>query len=196
MTTILGIEGQNWAVLASDALVSDDDGRRYHLGGVTSKIFNRGKYYIAVAGDIRAMNIVRYVFEPPKPPRSRGEKLDKFIVSQFIPELRAALEDQGYAPSDKKEQATHGSSIVVMVNASIYHIGFDYSWIKNVPGVYYAGSGGDFAIGALAGLCSNYFDHMTATQAADYASTAVEIASRYDIATESPVSVVKDFWET
>jgi hypothetical protein len=61
------------------ALVPKDNG----------KVFKNGNYIIAVAGDVRAINILAHVFKPPVcTATTLGLKLDKFITAVFIPELK------------------------------------------------------------------------------------------------------------
>ena len=192
MTTILAVQGDGWAVLGADSLVSDSDGRRYPLGTATSKIVRRGRYHIAAAGDVRGLNILEHVLEPPDPGKKIGPRLDRFIVSKFIPAMRQSFEDHGYAPSDRKEQAEQGSSVVMTVNGTVYHIGYDYSWLRNDLGVYFAGSGGDVGVGALTALCGGDFRSLTTKSAIENIEFAIEVASMYDIGTESPSTVIVD----
>lgn len=196
MTTILAVQGDGWAALAADSLVSDDAGRRFPLGASTQKIVKRGPYYIAAAGDVRGLNILAYVMELPAPGTRTGSKLDKFIVSKFIPAMKGAFEQHGYAPSDRKEQAEQGSSIIIIVNATVYHIGYDYSWLRNDFGVYYAGSGGDVAVGAFTAICDDSMRELDAESTADCMRYSIEIAAMFDIATECPVMTVIDRQKT
>lgn len=192
MTTVLGVQGDGWSAIGADSLVSDDDGRRYPLGPSTSKIVQRGHYYIAAAGEVRALNILAYVFNPPQPGARSGSKLDRFMISKFVPEMKNAFEDQGYAPSDTKVSAEQGSSVMVSVNGTLYHFGYDYSWIRNTAGVYYAGSGGDVAIGALTALHPEPFEKTEQQDAVEIIKFAIDVASMYDIGTESPSTVIVD----
>lgn len=108
-----------------------------------------GPYLLGAAGDVRAINILAHAFSPPKPGSLVGARLDRFITSKFVPELRSCFEDHGYAYREPKERAVHGSVILAIINGVIYEIDEDYSWVRDASGMYAAGTGGDFAIGAL-----------------------------------------------
>lgn len=149
MTTIIAAQGEKWAVVGYDSLVSDEGGRSFILGRGSSKVVKNGQYLLGAAGDVRAINILAHVFAPPKPNELIGTRLDKFVTSKFIPALRACFEDQGYAPRESKETAQHGSVVLVAVNGTIYEIDEDYSWVRGSTGIYTAGTGGDVALGAM-----------------------------------------------
>ena len=90
MTTILAVQGDGWAVIGADSQWSTDDGR---IGKSTQpKVVSIGKYLVAIAGYTRGANIIQHTFTPPAPPRTQGIKLNKFVVSQFIPAYKAVLE--------------------------------------------------------------------------------------------------------
>jgi len=149
VTTVLAVQGDGWAIVGFDSLVSDDNGRTFILGQGSSKVAKNGPYLLGAAGDLRAINILAHAFTPPKPGNLVGARLDRFITSKFVPELRSCFEDHGYAARETKERATHGSVILAAINGVIYEIDEDYSWIRDASGVYAAGTGGDFAMGAL-----------------------------------------------
>jgi ATP-dependent protease HslVU (ClpYQ) peptidase subunit len=149
MTTIIAAQGEKWAVVGYDSLVSDESGRSFTLGRGSSKVVKNGQYLLGAAGDVRAINILAHVFAPPKPNDLIGTRLDKFVTSKFVPALRTCFEDQGYAPRETKETAQHGSVVLVAVNGAIYEIDEDYSWVRGSTGIYTAGTGGDVALGAM-----------------------------------------------
>lgn len=149
MTTVLAVQGDGWAVVGFDSQVSDENGRMLLLGQGSSKIAKNGPYLLGAAGDVRAINILAHAFNPPKPGPLVGARLDRFITSKFVPELRSCFEDHGYAAREAKERATHGSVVLVIVNGAIYEIDEDYSWVRDASGIYAAGTGGDFALGAM-----------------------------------------------
>jgi hypothetical protein len=104
-----------------------------------------GSYLLGAAGDMRAVNLVGYVFKPPViNPTSYGVKLDKFITTHFIPELKKCFEENSYS-----KDGEHDSQLLVIVNGTIYEIGEDYSWAHDSFGVYAVGSGAHYALGAM-----------------------------------------------
>lgn len=91
MTTILGIQGDGFAVIGVDSRVSEipDEGVTTQIVTLTetnSKVNSNGRYLIGAAGDVRAINILHHAFKPPEcPPNLRGKKLDHFFTVKFIP---------------------------------------------------------------------------------------------------------------
>lgn len=116
-----------------------------------------------------------------------GGKLDTFITGKFIPSLRACFDNQGYSPPDGKDKdhsAEQGSSVVVMVNATIYVIENDYSWTSEASRLYATGTGAPYALGALQGLIAG--KELTLQQAKRIALKAIAIAAKFDPYTGSP----------
>ena len=81
MTTIVGVQGDGFAVVCSDSRISsiDDSGLAYQvttLGTGTSKVAQNGKYLLGAAGDVRAINILHHAFTPPAPTADlKGKKM-------------------------------------------------------------------------------------------------------------------------
>ena len=193
MTTIVGIQGDTYAVICTDSRVSsfDESGMAFQittLGSGTAKIATNGDYLLGAAGDIRAINILHHAFTPPKPPlNALGKKLDQFITRQFVPILRTSFEEQGYAMPERDSSAhiaEQGSTIVVVVHGTIYIIDGDYSWTSDTSGIYAIGTGSSYALGAMQALMSA--KNPTVQQAKSVANKALTVASKFDPYTGSP----------
>lgn len=193
MTTIVGIQGDGYAVVCTDSRISsfDDSGIAYQittLGNGSSKLTTNGKYILGAAGDVRAINILHHAFTPPQPPtNAHGKKLDQFITRQFIPALRTCFEEQGYAKPERDSSehlAEQGSTIIVVIHGTIYIIEGDYSWTSDTSGIYAIGTGAPYALGALQVLVNN--KKLTGQQAKVAINKALTIASRFDPYTGSP----------
>lgn len=196
MTTIIGIQGESYAVLCSDSRITsvDDDGYVSMIQTMrsgSSKIAQVGSYAIGVAGDLRAINLVSHILQPPQPaPSLRGKKLDAFITSKFIPSLRDCFDSNGYSPPPKDSSdhvAEHGSNLLLMVNATIYQIDHDYAWSSDSSGSYAIGTGCAYALGALNILCQK---SPTLPQAKNHALKAIATAAKYDPHTGHPYQVI------
>lgn len=193
MTTIIGIQGEGFAVLCADSRVVsvDESGNASpisHLGNGSSKISQNGPYLIGAAGDVRAINILQHAFSPPTPPANlRGKKLDAFVTSKFIPALRETFDKQGYSTPEREAAhiAQHDSLVIIAIHGTIYVIDGDYSWCADANGYYTLGSGGDYALGAL-----HVLFHKRKTldvQSAKLLITkAISAASKYDAHTGAP----------
>ena len=184
------MQGPDWAVVGFDSRVTEENGRSYVLGRGSAKVVKNGKYLLGAAGDVRAINILAYAFSPPAPNDLTGVRLDRFITSKFVPELRSCFEDHGYAAKEAKEQAQNGSVVLAIVNGQIYEIGEDYAWVRDTTGIYSFGSGGDYALGAM---YANAGENL-ATQGLDKTQKVVRdslaVAARLDVGSGPPFHVM------
>ena len=197
MTTIVGIQGDGYAVLCGDSRIStiDENGNAslsITISSSQSKLCQHGRYVIGVAGDLRAINILQYGFSPPQPsPSLKGKKLDAFFATKFVQELRTCLEFQGYSTSvdrdGRAQQIQQGSQFLIAVNSTIYQIDNDYAWCTDSSGLYSIGSGSAFALGALHALQTR---QPTLAQAKKLASKALSVAAKYDPYTGGPYNTV------
>jgi ATP-dependent protease HslVU (ClpYQ) peptidase subunit len=175
MTTLAAIQGNGWTVIGCDSRASDEDGRFMELS--TDKIINNNGVLIAVSGASRGGNIAQFGWKPPKP--RVGEDLDLFMTRTFIPSMRKAFQDAGFEGKEDGDSAWHDSNLLVSVRGVIYPIFNDYSWDREARNVYYAGSGGDLALGALEAL--NYTKIKTPQEAESILKKAIAIAIKHDI---------------
>lgn len=194
MTTILGIQGEGFAVVCSDSRISDIEDSGYvtqisTLREGSSKVAVNGKYLFGAAGDMRAINILHHAFTPPAPPNLIGKKLDEFITVKFIPALRECFEVQGYAVpeshEDKRHIAEQDSTIIVAVNGFLYVVDGDYAWMSDAHSLYVLGTGYAYALGAMQAMIGNK-KIKTVYQAKTIALKALAIAARNDPHTGAP----------
>ena len=175
MTTLVAIQGDGWSVIGCDSRASDEDGRYMELA--TSKIVNNNGVLIAVSGASRGGNITQFGWKPPKPGATID--LDTFMTKKFIPSMRKAFQDAGFEGKEDGDAAWQDSNLLVSIRGVIYPIFNDYSWDREARRVYYAGSGGDVALGALEAL--NYSKISTPAAAEKAVRRAIEIACKHDI---------------
>jgi len=198
VTTIIGIQGDSFAVICADSRVTevDSDGsatQAISLKEVGFKVAQNGRWLMGVAGDVRAINILTHAFNPPAPPVTlRGRKLDHFITTKFVPALRSCFDAEGYSNplnENSTHQAEHSSVVMAAINGTIYVIDGDYSWLSDSFGVYAIGSGAQFALGSLATAIPSggKVGLRTAKQAA---LKAIAVAGRYDPGTAAPYQVL------
>jgi ATP-dependent protease HslVU (ClpYQ) peptidase subunit len=93
--------------------------------------------------------------------------------------MRKAFQDAGYEGKADGEAAVNESNLLVSVHGVIYPIFEDYSWDREARRVYYAGSGGDIALGALEAM--NYLKISTPQAAEKVLRKAIQIAIKHDI---------------
>ena len=186
MTTIIAVQGDDWAVVGFDSRVTEEGGRSYVLGHGSAKVVKNGSYLLGAAGDVRAINILAYAFRPPKPEALTGSRLDRFITSKFVPALRDCFEEHGYAPKEAKEQAQHGSTVLAIVNGQIYEIGEDYAWVRDTTGIYSFGSGGDYALGAMYAKAGENISKLGIIKTQNAVRDALATAAKLDVGSGPP----------
>ena len=193
MTTVVGIKGSDFAVLAADSRLTsiNDDGMVMSVqtaGASHPKIASVGNYLIGTAGDVRAINIISYVFHPPQPPPSlSGKRLDEFFTAKFIPALKECFDSHGYSMPVRETSnhlAEQSSDLLVAINRTIYQVENDYAWTVDVSGVFAIGSGSEYALGALSILCGEMPN--TVVQAKNVALKALAVAAKHDPHTGFP----------
>lgn len=193
MTTIVAIQGDNFAVVCSDSRIStvDEDG---YVSQITTlregngKLAVNGKYLLGAAGDMRAINLLHHVYQPPSlPPAIYGKKLDQFFTSKVIPSLRECFEQHGYALPDtdqKKHIAEHDSTVLVAVGGVIYVVDGDYSWTSDNQNFYALGTGAAYALGALQVIRGKR--KITINEAKTMVLKSMNVAAKFDPHTGAP----------
>lgn len=171
MTTIAGVQHKTGCVIAADSQTTWGE-RPFNSYGV-DKIVQKGDYLIAIAGDGRAADILNHTWKPPKVTAS-GD-LYGFVVSKVIPSMRKTLTENGWKESsDSKDD--NGIDAIIAIRGQLFSIASDFTVLRDEKGFYGAGSGGNYAVGAL--------------EAGADIQTAVEIAIQYDINSGGVVQVV------
>jgi ATP-dependent protease HslVU (ClpYQ) peptidase subunit len=189
VTTIVGVQGPGWAIVGSDSRVTEEYRRVYTIARGGSKVMKNRKYLLGAAGDMRALNIIAYSFKPPDPLTHVDSRLDRFITSEFVPALRDCFERQGYSQHRTDSgPAESGAQVICIVNGAIYIIGEDYSWVRDVAGLYGIGSGGDYAAGVLHALLPDGTKDITKAKAA--VKSALTVASKLDSGTGPPFNLM------
>ena len=182
MTTIIGIQGDGYCLIAGDTRIAsvDSNGVAYQINTLkteTSKIAVNGKYLI---------NLLTHTLTPPVcPPNLKGKKLDEFITNKLIPAIKEMFEKNGYTvnePNTNTNKAEHDSELLVAINQTLYLIDGDYSWFTDQTGIYALGTGAAYALGAL----HNMPTPKNPAQAKKHALKALATASKYDPNTGNP----------
>lgn len=196
MTTIIGVQGDTFTLLCADSRIvqADEDGSNAMIttaGPGQTKIFTKGKYILGAAGDVRAINLIQHVLNPPQPPASlKGKKLDEFITAKFIPSLKECFEANGFVAGSqdgRPVQAESNANVMLSVNSTIYAIGTDYAWFSDATGLYAVGTGSGYAMAALSALMPK---SPNVKQAKMIALKAISIAAKYDPNTGGPFNTL------
>jgi ATP-dependent protease HslVU (ClpYQ) peptidase subunit len=187
MTTIIGIQGKGWGMIAAESLIVGGD-QKFMATGM-DKVVEKGDFVFAFAGDAIAGDIALHSWNMPKIPR--GVNLDKFMMTDILPSLRQAYADYGYDPApktaDNDPKAEAGFDALFCVKGKIYQIDNDFSWVRDDRGIYGIGSGGSYALGSLARATLSQTNTRTA---ANEARKAIEISISFDINSGGKVKVI------
>jgi len=184
MTTIAAIQGDGFAVIAADRRASDDDG--FTVDMVSPKIFKNGIALIGGAGSVRGLNILEFGWTAPA--FAQSKTVEHYLTQKFIPSLRSAFIEAGYDMKSDKEAAEQDNDLVICIKGQVFIIAGDYSWDRCSRGIHIAGSGGKYALGALAALGAT--DKKITTEKAEaLLRKSIAIAMRWDAYSGGEVDV-------
>jgi ATP-dependent protease HslVU (ClpYQ) peptidase subunit len=179
MTTLAAVQGKGWCVIGADAQFVDDS-RSYVTPKASGKIFKTKGYIVAVCGELRPLQIIQHHMVFSEPTKTEPAELDKFMAIDFIPSLREALKSEEYT-WDKETSWT----LMVAVKGMVYLIDQDLTWTRDERGLYGEGTGGDVALGVMAGAKFP----ISVAAAKLLVQKAISKASDYDVNTKPPISL-------
>ena len=125
MTVVLAALTEDGVVIASDSQISE--GGWSKLNGYPDKIWTERElgYAFGSAGSIRVAQVVRFAGEWPKY-REDEHDLPKFAVLEFVPVLKATLEQHGLL-REKNGIHTMDAEFIVAWRDNFFAIGDDIS---------------------------------------------------------------------
>lgn len=179
MTTLVGIQTDDFVVLAGDSQFTLDDKRI--ISTQTPKIFEVGKYVVGYGGNLDAGQIVQYRW---KPPLYKGGDPSRFMGSVVIPSIAAAFKENDYV-IDTKEM---NFALLVAFGGNLFAVNGDLSFNASERGISVVGSGGPYAQGYLYSLKPE--SYRTIGLATGKAKRAIEIAALIDVNTSAPIKVI------
>lgn len=179
MTTIVGLQGNGWAVMAADSQITEDNLRI--ISSETPKIIKFKDILIGIRGDARPGDIIAYNWKPPRV----GKDITKWVVGVMVPSMIKTFDKYGYDWKDEKSDF----NFLVAVKGQLFDIGADMSISRSDMGMYASGSGKEYALGAL--LCLGSTDDIATAESR--VSAAVDIASTFDINTSHPIQVERSY---
>lgn len=169
MTTIIGLEYKDKCFIVADSQTTDADGKIYSHPEV-KKITENGSFLIAGSGETLACDIAQHIWESPVPTKQDREDLYRFMITKAMPSLRKCMTENGYNfDEDTKETRFQ---FIMAVGGEIFDVDQELSISKSADGVYAAGSGAAYALGAIYAGADAY--------------EAMEIASRLTAFTAGP----------
>jgi len=146
MTTIIGLEYKDRCFIVADSQTTDEGGRIYTHPEV-EKISANGSFLIAGSGETLPCDIAQHIWESPIPSKQDKEDLYRFMIKKAMPSLRKCMTENGYNfDEDTKETRFQ---FIIAVGGEIFDVDQELSISKSADGVYAAGSGAPYALGAI-----------------------------------------------
>ena len=146
MTTIIGIELEDSCYLVADSQTTDDNGFIYNHPDV-KKLAERGAFLIGGSGEVLPCDVAQHIWDPPKPTLKDKQDVYHFMITKAMPSLRKCLSENGYNFDETKTEARF--QFIIAVCGEVFDIDHELSVSKNQSGIYAAGSGAAYALGAL-----------------------------------------------
>lgn len=184
MTTLVGIAGKDFVVMAADSAIVDNN--RREISVQTPKIYEVNDYLIGFAGDVRAGQILHYQWKPPR--YKTNIHPIEFMGNKIVPSIRSVLKENGFdLDADRQTSGEDKLSMSIFISFNAYMFAIDQSFTFNMSerGLFATGSGGDYALGYLYSLRQkNYRTSLLSKVAAE---RAVEIGCLLDINSSPPI---------
>lgn len=148
MTTIVGIQHEDYCEIWVDSRVTDDDGRIYTHPDM-KKYAQRGSFIIAGSGEVLPCDIAQNMWNPPKPTESDKANPYKFMITKVMPSLREVLTKNGFNFDEPKEKNDVRFHFIIAFNGELFDVDQELSVTRDESGLYAVGSGAPYALGAL-----------------------------------------------
>ena len=149
MTTIIGMQYDDYCEIAVDSRVTDDNGLIYSHPDMM-KFAERGAFVIAGSGEVSPCDVAQNMWIPPRLLVEDRKNIYKFMITKAMPSLRKCLTENGYnfnESTDKNEgERFH---FIIACNGELFDVDEELSVIRKDTGIYATGSGGQLALGML-----------------------------------------------
>lgn len=181
MTCILGLEHNGVAYIGADSVGVD--------GWVATictepKVFECGKMIIGFTTSFRMGQLLQYVFEPPI---TEAPVDESYFVKLFIPALKACFEEHGFGKKGG-EVGDEGGEFLIGAEGKLFVIQGNYQIVRPRSGIFAAGVGREFAVGALQAQMDLVLRGDTSEMQA--IERALAISAQYSIGVRPPFKVL------
>lgn len=150
MTTIIGIQRDDRSEIYVDSRVTDDTGRIYSHPDML-KYAQRGDFIIAGSGEVHPCDVAQKIWNPPKPVAKDKKDIYTFMVSKVMPSLRECLTANGFNFDEDHDKKKDGERFHFIISCcgELFDVDQELSVCRREDGIYVAGSGGEYAMGAI-----------------------------------------------
>jgi len=153
-------------------------------GRADKKVFKTGNFIMGFTSSFRMGDLLKYDFNPPK--RHPDIDILKYMVTEFINEVRNCLKRGGYAT--KKEEVESGGTFLVGYERRLFSIYDDYQVGENILPFAACGCGEDYALGSLYST-SKISDHHTKVSGRMKIEMALEAAQEFSAGVREPFHI-------
>lgn len=138
------------------------------------KVFKNGKFIFGCTTSFRMIDLLRFEFKPPKPPKKDWE-VHEYMCTKFINELRKCFQKGGF--SKIEHSVEEGGTFLVGFGRHLFRIEGDFQVGIPTDGFDACGIGEPFARGALYAMkgrrCEKDQQVIIALESAEYFSGGV-----------------------
>lgn len=142
MTCIVGIEVPGGVWLGADSFVGSGS---YADVCTKSKLFRRAGWYAGVAGSSRVATVLEHIFEWPTAPAV----VDDAAVARLAHDIGKALAADDYSATVENGGKSISMEVLVAAGGRLYSIGSACGVHRSRHGYIAAGSGENYALGAV-----------------------------------------------
>lgn len=145
MTSVVGLVEGGISYLAADSLVVSVPSQYHSRVNQTvrkePKVFKKNGMLIGASGDVRMMQILRYIFEIPA--YTPGRDKVEYLVADFIKALQTCLKQENFSEEDLD------GNILLILEGEIFTISESYVVCNTLDNYNAIGKSSDVARGAL-----------------------------------------------
>lgn len=145
MTCIVGVETKDGVWIGGDSAGISGWTVSLHRD---PKVFRVGHFLYGCCGSFRVRDVLRFGFTPPELPDD-DERLDRYMVTEFVPALRACLGEAGVRRKSDDVESIKNASFLAGVRGRLYDVDGDFQIGQPMEGYSACGSGCEVALGAL-----------------------------------------------
>jgi len=169
VSTIAGVVGNGEVILAADTQTTDDNGQTAHNA---RKLFERGQLVIGVAGDYKAAVTLPFMAAHKLKYESKPARFMSLTFPRLVSEFQ-----------DEYELVFGEFELLIGTKGMLFHYSSDNESVSPAWPYHAIGSGGSYALGALAATEPR-------AAARGRLREAVEIATRYDSQSGGEVELI------
>lgn len=166
MTTIAAVEQAGTVLVGWDSQATAGN----ETFDLSTKVFTNGSLVFGASGPVRAGQVLQYADLP----LLDTWDVDRWVTRSLTPEIRKQFVEAELV--SKTDGMWQGRAFIV-AGGRVYMLHSDFSWTRRASGRMAIGSGGDYALGALAA-------------AADL-PTALRVAAEHDPYTAAPFHIAR-----